>query len=488
MRTDSPDHALSLSLIEAQYALRDRARHADGAANQAGAVAVLVSGVELAGKGDSLTRLRGWSDPRLLQVVARLQPPRADVPLWQPHVAHLPARGELVVLFSNWVSDLITLALDPRQPWKKKQVKAQIALLHRFEQQVQAEGTVLVKCWFDLSWSTLQQRLNALEPSLHRWQRLHGLDWHRRKALQRLKKLRHWLGAGWIDIDSNVPTKRDRQFAKVVLAGLQAALHPPVASAAPPIKPPAPLHPALVNPTQAQRSRADLDREGYRTALHHLQHRFAKRLRQHQARGRRLVVVFEGMDAAGKGGAIRRLVTPLDPRECQIHSIAAPNAFEQRHDYLWRFRTRMPEPQPQGTGLVIFDRSWYGRVLVERVEGLIAPEVWRRAYAEINDFEQDLHHHGTDVIKIWLAIDKAEQARRFRARKATPHKRFKITAEDWRNRRRWDAYLQAASDMLAQTDQPAAHWHVVATNDKRRARLAVLDAVCGTLEAIGHDK
>ena len=202
-----------------------------------------------------------------------------------------------------------------------------------------------------------------------------------------------------------------------------------------------------------------------------------------------MIFAFEGMDAAGKGGAIKRLVAPLDPREYQIYNISAPNRIELQHPYLWRFWKRMPEFSPtlkeeRLSRIAIFDRTWYGRVLVERIEGFASEAAWQRAYEEINRMERDLAAKGTIILKYWLAIDKQEQLERFEERKETPHKQFKLTEDDWRNRDKWHEYVQAAADMLARTNTKNAPWHVVATNDKRTARLAVLDHAIAQLEKV----
>lgn len=468
---DMTKDTLRLALIEAQYALR-----ASAGTPQGRSVLVLVSGVEVAGKGDSLTQLREWADPRLLRVMAAMPAVSPQQPLWLPYAPHLPAQGELVVMFSNWFNDLIALALQAHSPWHTEQVFAQIDRLRRFEQQLQANGTVLLKCWFELPWTVLQARLRQQDRSLQHWHRLHGLDWHSRKAFRRLQRLRHALGPDWVEIDGTEPASRDLAFARQVLEALQRTPEPAVAQLE---YAPVALRPELLQPAVAR-----LDKTAYKRHRARLQRRFAQLLRQYQQQGQRLVVVFEGMDAAGKGGAIRRVVAPLDPREYQIHSITAPNEVELAHDYLWRFRSRMPGAHQPGSGLVIFDRSWYGRVLVERVEGLVGAPDWQRAYAEINDFEADLQQHGVEVVKFWLAISPEEQARRFTARAQTPHKRFKITADDWHNRSRAQDYLQAASDLLARTSPPDCPWRVIATDDKYTARLQVLEQLCAVLE--GH--
>jgi polyphosphate kinase 2 (PPK2 family) len=194
---------------------------------------------------------------------------------------------------------------------------------------------------------------------------------------------------------------------------------------------------------------------------------------------RSIVFVFEGWDAAGKGGAIRRLTSAIDARDGRVIPIAKPSAEEKAHHYLWRFWQHVP----RAGRVTIYDRSWYGRVLVERLEGFARDEEWRRAYAEINDFEHQLIERGTIVVKFWLHISKAEQLRRFRHREATEYKRHKINAEDWRNRRKWAAYEIAVGDMLSLTHRPQAAWHLVPANNKRFARLQVLKLACRTIES-----
>ena len=195
--------------------------------------------------------------------------------------------------------------------------------------------------------------------------------------------------------------------------------------------------------------------------------------------GGRAIVNVEGMDAAGKGGAVRRLVARLDPRSYRVYRIGAPDPMDQAKHYLYRFWQRVPAPGE----LVIFDRSWYGRVLVERVEGLATPAEWRRAYREINDLERLLVDDGVVLCKLWFHIDPDEQLRRFEERLENPFKRWKMSDEDWRNRARWDDYIAAAEDMFSETDTAYAPWTLVGAGNKRYARLAALRAVTEALAA-----
>lgn len=192
-----------------------------------------------------------------------------------------------------------------------------------------------------------------------------------------------------------------------------------------------------------------------------------------------LCVLFEGWDASGKGGAIKRLVAPLDPRHVRVAQFAAPTHDEKRHHFLWRFWPALPG----WGGMAVLDRSWYGRVLVERVEGYASEEQWRRAYHEIVDFERTLVAEGMILVKLWMHVSADEQLSRFKARERDHLKSWKLTAEDWRNREKRPAYQAAVEEMLERTDHGAAGWHVIAGDDKRTARVAVVEAVCEAVEA-----
>lgn len=189
---------------------------------------------------------------------------------------------------------------------------------------------------------------------------------------------------------------------------------------------------------------------------------------------RSVIIVVEGPDAAGKGGTIRRLVERLDPRHIRVYSTIKPTDEEYAHHYLWRFWNKLPR---RGE-IAIFDRSWYGRLLVERVEGFCTRTEWQRAYREINEFERVLHDDGAIMIKMWLQISKQEQMARFKKRATDPMKHWKITEEDWRNRNKWNAYLKAAEDMFAKTSPEFAPWQVIPANFKWYARVKSLETVC----------
>jgi polyphosphate kinase 2 (PPK2 family) len=223
-----------------------------------------------------------------------------------------------------------------------------------------------------------------------------------------------------------------------------------------------------------------LEKAEYEKRLAKAQSELSALARALPKRKRAAVIVFEGPDAAGKGGAIRRITYALDARYYQVTPIAAPTEEERAHPYLWRFWRALP---PAGN-IGIFDRSWYGRVLVERVEKLCPESAWMRAYSEINDFEAQLADHGVAIVKLWLAISKAEQLRRFRSREEEGYKRFKLTNDDWRNRKKWDASEQAACDMFDRTSTSTAPWTLIEANNKEYARVKVVETVVARLKGV----
>lgn len=221
-----------------------------------------------------------------------------------------------------------------------------------------------------------------------------------------------------------------------------------------------------------------LERDVYKPQLAALQDRLRLLQQAYLTHGAKAVVVMEGWDAAGKGGVIRRIASAMDPRGLKVWPIAAPRAYFKERHYLARFWEKLP---PDG-GVALFDRSWYGRVLVERVEGFASDAEWRRAYREINEFERQIHDDGAHVVKFFLHISPGEQLTRFRERLLHPAKRWKLSTEDFRNRAKWDAYYQATEDMLAETSTAQAPWRVVAAEDKKHARVAVISHLCDALE------
>ncbi|MCE6003650.1 phosphate--AMP phosphotransferase [Acinetobacter junii] len=459
------EEELSLDLIEAQYALKDSQDK-----KNAKSVLILVSGIELAGKGEAVKQLREWLDPRYLKVKA--DAPKllsADETFWQSYTRFIPAEGQIVVMFGNWYSDLLSTAMHVAKPLDETLFDAYVEQMRSFEHDLQNNNVHVIKVWFDLSWKSLQKRLDQIDASEQHWHKLHGLDWRNKKQYDTLQSLSQRFTDDWYVIDGEDAERRDQCFAQYILQTLQEL----------------PVHQTKVTEKWQQAkipnellepSKQVLDKDQYKDELSKLTKKVADALRYDD---RKVIVALEGMDAAGKGGAIKRIVKKLDPREYEIHTIGAPERYELRRPYLWRFWNKLND----GEKITIFDRTWYGRVLVERIEEYATTVEWQRAYDEINRFEQSLVDSQTIVVKIWLAISKDEQAVRFKEREETPHKRFKITPEDWRNREKWDDYLDAAADMFERTNTDYAPWYVIATDDKNTARIEVLKAILKQLKA-----
>lgn len=221
-----------------------------------------------------------------------------------------------------------------------------------------------------------------------------------------------------------------------------------------------------------------MEEDAYKKELKQLQHRLGELHNRLYRKKVPVIIAYEGWDAAGKGGNIKRITGALDPRGYEVHPIASPEPHEKARHYLWRFWTRLPK-----TGhIAIFDRTWYGRVMVERLEGFCSENDWKRAYNEINEFEKELHDWGAVIIKFWVQIDKDTQLERFNERQNTPQKQWKITDEDWRNREKWDQYEDAVNEMIQKTSTTYAPWHILESVDKRYARIKALKIVIEELE------
>ena len=347
-----------------------------------------------------------------------------------------------------------------------------------------ADGVAVVKVHLHVGPELQQRRIRRLhkDPTT-RWRVTAEDHWAVRHYARVERVLEHCLEvteqpcAPWHVVDGTDRQHRALEVGRTLLAGIEG-------EAGRRDKPALPA--AAVLRRRAARVRLVTNRRGERVAeedydrrLEDLQGRLALLSRRRRFARHSVVLVFEGWDAAGKGGAIKRLTVNLDPRGYDVNAVAAPTREEKARHYLWRFWRDIPKDGH----LTIFDRSWYGRVVVERIEGFCSADDWRRAYQEINEFERQLAEHGAVICKFWLHISPEEQLARFRARERTPLKRHKITDEDWRNRARWPQYLEAVTDMLRQTSTSYAPWTIVEANDKRHARLEVLRGLCDRIEA-----
>lgn len=464
------------ALLEAQYELKQQARFP---------VVILINGIEGAGKGETIKLLNEWMDPRLIQVSTfdiQTDEELARPAAWR-YWRQLPPKGRMGIFFGNWYSQMLhgRVAGDIKDAALDQAIDSALAL----EQMLCDEGALIFKFWFHLSKKRMKARLKELQDDpLHSW-RISPLDWQQSKVYD--KFVRHGERvlrrssrdfAPWYVVEGSDEHYRSLTVGRILLDGLQAALKREVRSVVHPHV--APLvanldnRGLIANLDLGQR----LEKDEYQDMLAVEQARLAMLMRDKRMRRHALVAVFEGNDAAGKGGAIRRVAAALDPRQYRIVPVAAPTEEERAQPYLWRFWRHIPA---RGK-FTVFDRSWYGRVLVERVEGFCEPADWLRAYGEINDFEEQLVRARVVLVKFWLAIDQGEQLRRFEEREEIPFKRFKITEEDWRNRDKWPLYLDAVEDMVNRTSTSIAPWTLVEANDKRFARVKVLRTINEALE------
>jgi polyphosphate:AMP phosphotransferase len=361
----------------------------------------------------------------------------------------------------------------------------QITEIQRLEKMLCDEGVLLLKYWFHLSKQQQKKRLTALEQDPKTRWRVSDIDWKYFKLYSKFVRvcdpfLRETSTgeAPWIVVPGADPNFRALTVGRHLLAAMRERLDAKPVKVLPDTTPPLPAPSDRLNVLSMLELDQPMTKGQYQKDLEKWQGRLNLASRDPRFKSTSLVAVFEGNDGAGKGGAIRRVTGALDSRWYDTFSIAAPTEEERAQPYFWRFWRRLP----RHGRVAFFDRSWYGRVLVERVEGFCSEADWMRAYGEINDFEHSLVRHGIVRVKFWLAISKDEQLRRFKLREKVSFKRFKITKEDWRNRKKWDAYETAVCDMVDRTSTASTPWTLVEANNKYYARIKVLKTICRALE------
>ena len=448
-------------------------------------VIILVNGVDGAGKGETVNLFNEWMDPRHIHTHAfgGITDVERDRPeMWRFWQA-MPPKGRIGILFGSWYTDPILRRVMGHE--KRARFEQRLGRIRSFERMLVAEGGVLLKLWFHLSKKAQKKRLKDLSSSKKTAWRVTKEDWahfeHYDEFIDVCEDALRETSTGeasWEVIEGSDNGYRSLTAGRLLEDALATRLKEGMPVLSPPAPPPEPPIDGRTLLASFDYKRS-LDRKDYSKRLVKLQAKLAMLTRSKKMRGRSLVMVFEGMDAAGKGSTIRRFTQAMDARFYRLIPVAAPTDEERAQPYLWRFWRHIP-----GHGrAVIFDRSWYGRVLVERVEKFCSEFDWMRAYSEINEFEEQLTEAGGIVAKFWLAITPEEQLRRFKARQNTPYKRFKITAEDWRNRKKWPAYERAVNDMVERTSTDPAPWTVIASDDKLFARIETLERLCERIEA-----
>jgi polyphosphate:AMP phosphotransferase len=453
-------------------------------------VILLFEGWDASGKGTAINRLTQALDPRGFKVhpIREATATEQRYPwLWRFWNA-TPAAGQWAIFDRSWYGRVLADRIS--ETVGKKDRRQAFEDIQAFERQLSDGGAVIVKFWLHISRAEQKRRFRVLESNkATAWKvgkaerqqhRDHDL-W--RRAVEDMLERTSEAYAPWTVVEATQGRFTRVKIFETIIQAVQTELDRRSTHSLPVGKPmPVPKR----SPTGAHgildRLDLGLSLEGgdYEKQLDRWQRRlFDLENRLYVARIP-AVIVYEGQDAGGKGGNIRRLTRGMDPRGYEVVPVAAPTAEEKSHHYLWRFWKNVPR-----TGhITIFDRSWYGRVLVERVEGFCTGEEWRRAYREINEFEKQLADSGTVIVKFWLQISRDEQLRRFKDRQETPYKEWKITAEDWRNREKWRQYKVCVEEMLHQTSTSYAPWTILEANCKLYARIKALRTVAGAMEAV----
>ena len=450
-------------------------------------VLITFDGYEAAGKGLQINRLIQFMDPRGFDVYTADKDDESDRMhpfLWR-FAKKAPANGRITIFDTSWYRHVQRDLFDGLT--KEEELNDAYDDIRAFEQQLVDGGVVLIKLFLSITEKEQKKRFEKLVGSRETAWRVRREDWDRNEQYEHYEEISknmisrtHTKAAPWLIIDANKKDKCALEIIEIVADRLESALKEKE------IVKKSEVCPAPILSDRYKKgvlSKVDLSkslsREEYKEKLDKLQKKVEKLHSELYRLRIPVILCFEGWDAAGKGGAIKRLTSHLDPRGYKVCPTPAPNDVEKVHHYLWRFWNNVPKDGH----IAIYDRTWYGRVMVERIEGFCSEDDWRRAYREINEFEAHMIHHGAVVLKFWIDIDKDEQERRFHERMNNPEKQWKITDEDWRNREKWDLYEEAVNEMIANTSTDVAPWVVVEGNSKYYARVKVLKTVVKALEA-----
>ena len=444
-------------------------------------VLVLIEGWAAAGKGSLINELISELDPRFYNVVTPVAEPesKARYPFLYPYATVIPENGKIMFLDSGWMESTVRKAL--RREITKEEYKRRVRSVNEFERQLRDGGYLVVKLFVHISRKEQYTRLNALcEQADTEWRVTEEDLWQHREYKRFQDAYESFMKdtgdtIKWHVIDGSNRRIAVYQALKLLVKKAKATLNDGRYTGKPfeedfPLLPMPKLADVDLSPT--------IEDADYKKQLKVLQARLGHLHNVVYRKKIPVVLCYEGWDAAGKGGNIRRVAYPLDPRGFDVMPIASPEPHELNRQYLWRFWTRLPR-----TGhICIFDRTWYGRVMVERLEGFCSEDDWQRAFNEINEFERMLTDWGAVVLKFWIHIDQETQLQRFTDRQNTPEKQWKITDEDWRNREKWPQYEVAIDEMLQKTSTENAPWHIIESNDKKYARIKTLKIIVDALE------
>lgn len=450
-------------------------------------VIILISGVDGGGKGEVINLLNEWMDPRYLRTVAFGEPSDEEIerPKFWRFWRTLPPKGAIGIYVGSWYSE--PLAQRVYQETGDDQLQVQLMHIRQLEQLLSDDGALIIKCWLHLKKEAQKKRLKSLQKNPETQWRVTEKDKKHLELYDEFVTVAEKVltetstaTAPWLIVEGSDIRYSSLTVGQHILNRIEQHVAQRQALSQIPEEPE--WH--KVNHVTQQHLldsldlSLNLDKKTYKQELEKYQGKINKLVRQAYELKRSSILVFEGWDAGGKGGAIRRLTHAMDARQYQVIPVAAPTDEERAHHYLWRFWRHIP----RAGQVTIYDRSWYGRVLVERVEGFARFDEWQRGYSEIVNFEEALVDHGIVLLKFWLHIDQDEQLRRFKEREQISYKQHKITDEDYRNREKWDNYQKAVNEMIARTSTRQAPWIMVEGNDKLYARIKVLKAYCECME------
>ena len=448
-------------------------------------VLVLVEGWGTAGKGSVIGQMIRNIDPRFFKVAPMDQPTEEErrKPFLCRYFTKIPEAGKFMFLDSGWMDEVTRNRVHGEMD--QKTYEQRIDSIRRFERQLTDNGYLVMKLFCHISEKEQKKRIEDLVEDIDtRWRVSENDKWQNKHYEKCLEVFDRYMedtnnpSAPWYVIDAKSKKWAELQALEILTQGIEIALQNQ-SLAVPLLQNVFPLEkvPKLAEIPLENKSLSD---EEYKEELARLQNHLKELHNRLYRKKVPVVIVYEGWDAAGKGGNIKRITEALDPRGFEVQPIASPEPHEKARHYLWRFWMRLPK-----TGhIAIFDRSWYGRVMVERLEGFCSENDWKRAYNEMNEFEKELHDWGAVIIKFWVQIDKDTQLARFTDRQNTPEKQWKITDEDWRNREKWDEYEVAVNEMIQKTSTTFAPWHILESVDKKYARIKALKIVIEELEKV----
>ena len=444
-------------------------------------VIVLLEGWDSAGKGTLINELISEMDPRFFSVATYEHIPEGEerYPFLKKFFDVLPENGKYLFLDTGWMEDTVSKYLH-REITREEYLR-RVESCSVFERQLVDNGYVLVKLFLHISRKVQMERLSAQrEHKDTEWRVTNDDLWQQQEYDNFLKSYDQFMEdtdkyAKWHVLDAESKNKAVLDALKAITKTVYKAIENGRYVGKATDK----KFPLLGGPSQKDADlTASISSEEYKSELKRLQKKLAALHNQIYRKRIPVVICYEGWDAAGKGGNIRRIAYPLDPRGFDVIPIASPSPGELARHFLWRFWTKLP----RSGHVTIFDRTWYGRVMVERIEGFCSEDDWKRAYGEINEFEKELTDWGTVVLKFWIHIDPQTQLERFEARQNTPEKQWKITDEDWRNREKWPQYEEAVEEMLQKTSTEYAPWYIIESVDKKYARIRTLQIVTDALE------